>query len=425
MRGTGDQLTTAGISGFTWDADGNLATRTFSSGGIAERDYSWSAENRLVKAIISGDSVRFDYDPLGQPVVRRGLSGEGMRVTLYDGGSILADLDSAGNRVGEYVYDQGTDRPYALLKGATTVTGAQYFVQDDFGNVTGTLLDSVTVGQRVTYDGNGLPAVTGDQTNRLMWKGAPYDKDLLLTQLGARWYDPYVMRFISEDPLGLAGGINPYVFANNDPVNGSDPSGMSSFIDTLGVGGGGDDGCNSLVVFNFIDNGAPGDNAFSNALPNTTHVLWTTCPYKWNDPSQQPQATATEHGGTSGTNRAKAKPSVFHCVGQTGARNGVALGLDVAGFIPGEKLLGASAGVVTMVGVGIAASATSLYRGDLAGFVAGSAGSNLAAIGSAAKFAGYSAAEAIPVIGTVINAGVTAHDLYHAYQSYQACRAGH
>ncbi len=120
-------------------------------------------ENRLVKAIISGDSVRFDYDPLGQPVVRRGLSGEGMRVTLYDGGSILADLDSAGNRVGEYVYDQGTDRPYALLKGATTVTGAQYFVQDDFGNVTGTLLDSVTVGQRVTYDGNGLPAVTGDR----------------------------------------------------------------------------------------------------------------------------------------------------------------------------------------------------------------------------------------------------------------------
>ncbi len=160
VRGTGDQLTTVGISGFTWDADGNLATRTFSSGGIAERDYSWSAENRLVKAIISGDSVRFDYDPLGQPVVRRGLSGEGMRVTLYDGGSILADLDSAGNRVGEYVYDQGTDRR-TRCKGSYDGDGGQYFVQDDFGNVTGTLLDSVTVGQRVTYDGNGLPAVTG------------------------------------------------------------------------------------------------------------------------------------------------------------------------------------------------------------------------------------------------------------------------
>ncbi len=41
----------------------------------------------------------------------------------------------------------------------------------------------------------------------------------------ARWYDPNIGRFVSEDPLGLGGGINPYVYANNDPVNGSDPSG--------------------------------------------------------------------------------------------------------------------------------------------------------------------------------------------------------
>ncbi len=32
-------------------------------------------------------------------------------------------------------------------------------------------------------------------------------------------------RFISEDPIGLAGGVNPYVFAGNDPVNRRDPSG--------------------------------------------------------------------------------------------------------------------------------------------------------------------------------------------------------
>jgi hypothetical protein len=40
--------------------------------------------------------------------------------------------------------------------------------------------------------------------------------------------DPNIGRFVSEDPLGLKAGINPYVFANNDPINGSDPSGMDA-----------------------------------------------------------------------------------------------------------------------------------------------------------------------------------------------------
>jgi uncharacterized protein RhaS with RHS repeats len=33
-------------------------------------------------------------------------------------------------------------------------------------------------------------------------------------------------RFISEDPIGLAGGINNYAYAANDPVNLSDPTGL-------------------------------------------------------------------------------------------------------------------------------------------------------------------------------------------------------
>jgi uncharacterized protein RhaS with RHS repeats len=42
-----------------------------------------------------------------------------------------------------------------------------------------------------------------------------------------------IARFVSEDPLGLAGGINPYVYANNDPVNGSDPSGMDEALSCI------------------------------------------------------------------------------------------------------------------------------------------------------------------------------------------------
>jgi hypothetical protein len=37
--------------------------------------------------------------------------------------------------------------------------------------------------------------------------------------------EPYRV-FISEDPIGLAGGINKYVYTLDDPVNWSDPSGL-------------------------------------------------------------------------------------------------------------------------------------------------------------------------------------------------------
>src|SRR6185312_9871861 len=47
----------------------------------------------------------------------------------------------------------------------------------------------------------------------------------------ARYYDPDLRRFVSEDPAGLSRGVNPYVFAGNDPVNGTDPSGLSECLE--------------------------------------------------------------------------------------------------------------------------------------------------------------------------------------------------
>jgi RHS repeat-associated protein len=41
-----------------------------------------------------------------------------------------------------------------------------------------------------------------------------------------RVYDPQSGRFTQEDPIGLAGGLNLYGFANSDPVNFSDPFGL-------------------------------------------------------------------------------------------------------------------------------------------------------------------------------------------------------
>jgi RHS repeat-associated protein len=53
-----------------------------------------------------------------------------------------------------------------------------------------------------------------------------YDGETGLYYYRARYYGPLDGRFISRDPIGLAGGINQYAYTGNSPINRKDPSHM-------------------------------------------------------------------------------------------------------------------------------------------------------------------------------------------------------
>jgi RHS repeat-associated protein len=55
------------------------------------------------------------------------------------------------------------------------------------------------------------------------------------TFLRNRWYDAQSGRFLTQDPIGLAGGVNLYAYAGNNPVSFSDPYGLRA--DSLKVNG--------------------------------------------------------------------------------------------------------------------------------------------------------------------------------------------
>jgi RHS repeat-associated protein len=52
-----------------------------------------------------------------------------------------------------------------------------------------------------------------------------------LTYKRNRYYDPGTGQFTQQDPIGIAGGLNLYGYANGDPINFSDPFGLKA--DTL------------------------------------------------------------------------------------------------------------------------------------------------------------------------------------------------
>lgn len=218
---------------YTYDANGNVISRFDAAGRWY---FYWDAENRLVRVVkpgwrpLSYRTITYSYDALGRRIERRSKTS-GTESYTYDGQDVILDQNSSGAQT-TYINGPGIDNKLKLTSGGAS----SYFLQDHLGSTIGLTDASGTVTSSATYDGYGRQ--TGALSTRYGYTGREMDPDTGLMFYRARWYDPQLGRFISEDPIGFEGGsINLMSYAGNNPLGSTDPSGL---IDQVSHGWGND-----------------------------------------------------------------------------------------------------------------------------------------------------------------------------------------
>lgn len=214
----GNRLTAFNGHALTWNDAGQL---THKQGGGLDQRFFWSATGRLDSVETNGTVTRFAYDAFSRRVSKT-VGGETTQY-VYAGDDVQLELDGAENVEARYSYLPGTDRPHSVVRTGSTY----YYARGRTNSVAGLFDEAGQVVNRYRYApwGRAESAVEGVE-NAYRFAGRRYDASTGLYYNRARYYDPGLARFISRDPLGLAAGLNPFVYAGNDPVNATDPSGM-------------------------------------------------------------------------------------------------------------------------------------------------------------------------------------------------------
>jgi len=228
---TANHQTTFGDKTLIYDNNGNLQTITDGSGTTT---YTWSARNQLTGISGPGVSASFVYDAFGRRE-KKTINGN-LTEFLFDDLNVVPETSSApmlANILTSLNVDEVLTHTDVVLGNTTSVLkdalGSTIALTDSFGAVQ-TEFSYQPFGQ-TTYSG-ALSSNSSEFTGRENDGSGLY-------YYRARYYQPLLSRFISEDPFACERnkGANLYAYVSNDPINLTDPFGLAP------RGGGGPNTC--------------------------------------------------------------------------------------------------------------------------------------------------------------------------------------
>ena len=247
--------TDGAVAELGYDATGNLVSGSPATAFEREIVYGQDGRPRAVRKwsnLEGGGFSRADtfYDADGARVVKRVQDG-GTTFYLGDGFEISASDTEEGEltdlvatrqivvgglpvaervrRMGWWCDPTGTGDSGCLQHIDTTWVHVDHLgsVQARTTEHEEDLGESEHASGRMKYRPYGLPLVPGQLGHT--YAGAEQDETGLV-YLGARYYDPFLARFVSPDPThpGPGVGLNRYAYANDNPISYVDPTGYST-----------------------------------------------------------------------------------------------------------------------------------------------------------------------------------------------------
>ena len=222
-----NRLATFNGSSVTSDLDGNLTSAPLTNGTFAS--YVYDARNRLLNA----GGVTNIYDAMDNRIGQ--TVGTNTTVFVVDPSAKLPQvLMRIKNGVTNY-YIYGAGLLYQITETATATNTLTYHY-DYRGSTIALSADNGIVTDRIEYSAYGLTTYhVGLTDTPFLFNGrfgVQTDANGLL-YMRARYYNPYLCRFINPDPTGFSGGMNFYAYANGNPVSYLDPFGLS-FLSATG-----------------------------------------------------------------------------------------------------------------------------------------------------------------------------------------------
>ncbi len=219
-----NSLKTVGSSAVSNDNDGNL---TCIAGNICP-EFSYDERGHLQQWVTNPYAIDYSYDAFGRRYDRN-VGGLVSVCYQYDGLNPVATTFDCDSSLGvtSYLNGVGLDELFMVNNGTN-----QSFLRDGLNSTIALTDASGTIVDRTTYDpyGNTTDSVPS-QASAFEFAGrenegnAGYYYSNLYFMRG-RYYDASIGRFISRDPAGVAGGVNLYEYAGDDPVDLSDPTGL-------------------------------------------------------------------------------------------------------------------------------------------------------------------------------------------------------